>query len=137
MRLYTLLLFICGLAAAVHAEINISGKVTDTESQPVEFASVRVAGTAIGANTDEKGAYKLSVSDRDTLVLIYACIGYEEVKRTLVKPSGNLTINVRLQTRSNELEGVTVTEIRRQTGTMQTMTVSNYRLAAEASGGNL
>lgn len=137
MRLYTLLLLLCGLAAVSRAEINISGKVTDSESQPIEFASVRVAGTAIGANTDEKGAYKLSVSDRDTLVLIYACIGYEEVKRTLVKPSGNLTINVRMQTRSNELDGVTVTEIRRQTGTMQTMTVSDYRLAADASGGNV
>lgn len=111
--------------------------MTDTESKPVEFAAVRVAGTAIGANTDAQGAYKLSVSERDTLVLIFSCIGYEEVKRTLVKPSGDITVNVRLRPSVNELEGVTVTEIRRQTGNMQTINASDYHLAADASGGNI
>lgn len=132
---YILLTILCAASLLVHAaQVNIKGKVTDTESRPVEFAAVRVAGTAIGANTDAAGDYKLSVGERDTLVLIFSCIGYEEVKRTLVKPTGDLTINVRLKTKDNVLDEVTVTDIRRQTGTMQSISATDYRLAADASG---
>ena len=47
--------------------VKISGKVVDNEDKPVEFATIRVAGTAIGTNSDLKGQYSLSVAQKDTV----------------------------------------------------------------------
>ena len=69
------------VALPVNAKIKISGKVTDETNNPIEFATVRIQGTALGTATNDKGEYELSVADTDTLMVIFSCIGYEEVKR--------------------------------------------------------
>lgn len=120
-----------GIAAA--ASVNIHGRVVDQADEPVVAATVKVAGTSIGTLTNTEGDYRLSVAQRDTVVIVFSCIGYNEESRTLIKPSGDLTINIRMRDKSVELEGVVVTDIRRQTDAMQTMTPSEYR-APDASG---
>lgn len=126
----------CGQAASA-ANVNIRGKVVDHANEPIAAATVKVAGTALGVSTNADGGYRLSVAERDTLVLVYSCIGYKEVRRQLVKPNGDLTINVRLEENARELGEVEVTEIRRQTGAMQTVESDDYRLAADATGGSV
>ncbi len=76
--------------------VKISGKIVDNEDKPVEFATIRVAGTAIGTNSDLKGQYSLSVARKDTLELIYSCIGFKTVNHKLINPKGDLTLNVRM-----------------------------------------
>ncbi len=77
--------------------VKISGKVVDSEDKPVEFATVRVANSAIGTNTDLKGMYTLSVAEKDTIEMVYSCIGFKTVTHKLViSPKGDLTLNVRL-----------------------------------------
>ena len=39
------------------AQVTISGKVTDDADAPIEFATVRVMGTAIGTNTQKLGFF--------------------------------------------------------------------------------
>ena len=92
----------CGQAASA-ANVNIRGKVVDHANEPIAAATVKVAGTALGVSTNADGGYRLSVAERDTLVLVYSCIGYKEVRRQLVKPNGDLTINVRLEENAREL----------------------------------
>jgi len=79
----TLLIILILLAATcrpVMAEnVRISGKVVDSEDKPVEFATVRLANSAIGTNTNLKGDYTLSVAQRDTIEMIYSCIGFKTV----------------------------------------------------------
>ena len=64
-------IFRCFLATSVCVladNVKISGKVIDSEDKPVEFATVKIAGTAIGTNTDLKACiYSLSVAATDTL----------------------------------------------------------------------
>ena len=45
-----------------NAKIKVSGKVTDETNNPIEFATVRVDGSAIGTATNDKGEYELSVA---------------------------------------------------------------------------
>ena len=45
-------------ALCMQAGVTITGKVTGGENEPLEFVSVRVAGTAIGAVTDLDGNYR-------------------------------------------------------------------------------
>ena len=48
-------LFLATSVCVLADNVKISGKVIDNEDKPVEFATVKIAGTAIGTNTDLKG----------------------------------------------------------------------------------
>ncbi len=136
-RVLTLFLSLSAICVAVGANVNIRGRVVDDTNEPVVAASVKVAGTATGTTTNTEGNYKLSVAARDTLVLVFSCIGFEEVRRPLIGASGDLTINVRLRQKTKELSGVEVTDIRRQTTTMQTLSSDTYRTSPDATGGSV
>lgn len=122
---------------AMGADVVIHGKVTDQNSKPIEFATVRVKGTAVGTTTGLEGDYRLTVAHRDTLVIVFTCIGYNEESRTLIDAKGDVTLNMRMRENTKVLEGVEVTEIQKQTGSIQRIDASDYKLAADASGGSV
>ena len=136
--IYPLLSFIVlAMPLGALADVTIHGKVSDSENQPVEFVTVKVAGTAIGTVTGLDGGYRLSCAERDTLVITYSCIGYEEQRRTLIDAKGDLTLNIRMQSSSRQLGEVEVSEIKKQTGSMQKLDAGSYKLAADATGGSV
>ncbi|MCH5215832.1 MAG: TonB-dependent receptor [Muribaculaceae bacterium] len=126
---------LCGSALNVYADLQISGKVENAESEAIEFATVRISGSAIGTSTDLKGEYSLRISERDTIELIFNCIGYKEYKQRLVNASGKITVNARLFRDTKTLEEVEVTEIKKQTDAMQTLDAKNAKLAPSMTGG--
>lgn len=124
-------------ALSAGAQVKISGKVTDEKDSPIEFASVRVAGTALGVNTDLKGNYTLSVARRDTIVVIVSCIGYSDVKRRFVRPEGDITLNAKLYPKAHQLQEIEVKEFKKQTNQMQTIDAGAAKLTPDASGGSI
>jgi len=95
-RMLTMVWCMACCALAAWSQVTINGTVVDEAGQPIEFATVRILGTAIGVNTDLKGQYELKVAERDTLMVEFSCIGYATVTRQLVKPKGTVTINPKL-----------------------------------------
>lgn len=137
MKLIYAILLSLAVALPGAAQVNIHGRVTDSEKNPVEFVTVRIAGTAIGTNTGLDGGYKLSVHENDTINVIFSCIGYREVKRQLLDPTGDVTLNVTLHSVSHELDAVEVTDFKKQTSQMQAINTDSYKLAADPSGGSV
>lgn len=138
MKSYILLLFtILFTALTSLSQIKISGKVTDDKDSPIEFATIRVHGTAIGTNSNLKGEYSLTVAQRDTLIVEVSCLGYADLKRQYIKPKGNIVLNAKLYQRVQELGEVEVVEIKRQTNQMQSLDAKNLRLTPDASGGSV
>ena len=134
--IFTLLIsLLCSVGGA--AAVKITGLVTDENNEPLEFASVHIGGTAIGATTGLDGRYTLSAPEADTLRIIFSCIGYEDSRRRLVAPRGDVTINVKMQPKSYSLQGIEVTDFQKQTSTVQKIDMDDYRLAADASGGSV
>ncbi len=117
--------------------IKIEGKLTDQEEKPVEFATIRIAGTSIGTNSDLQGNYSLSVAAKDTLEVIYSCIGFKTVTRKLIDPKGNLTINVKLPTEAQELAEVEVTGFRQNINGMQSIDKESFKTSPDVSGGSV
>ena len=74
--------------AANAAGVKISGKITDENNEALEFVSVRIAGTAIGAVSGLDGTYSLSAPEADTIRITFTLIGYQDSRRTLIKPKG-------------------------------------------------
>lgn len=119
------------------AAVKIQGLVTDEKNEPLEFVSVRIAGTAIGATTGLDGKYTISAPESDTIRVIFSCIGYEESKRRLLSPKGDVTVNVKMQPKSYELKGVEITDIQKQTGSLQKINPNSGKLAPDASGSSV
>lgn len=134
---HILLLLSLVTLSQLNAQIKISGKVVDDDDNPIELATIRIAGTALGVNTDLKGMYSLSIAQKDTVEVVFSCIGYSDVKRRLVEPKGQITLNVRLYRVSKELAELQVTEFKKQTTSMQTIDGKAYKLSPDVSGGSV
>lgn len=118
--------------------IKVKGKVTDEAGSPIEFATVSVAGTVLGVTTDLQGDYELSFSPKsDTVVIVFSCLGYSEVKRQLVKPQGVVDLSPKLYKKTISLGEIEVTEYKKQTTTMQTIDIDASKIMPSAGGGSV
>lgn len=138
-RLFRLFSFLFLLFFAVpHAfgqgKVKLSGRVIDDEQNPVLFAVVRVEGQAAGTTTDLQGRYKLEFNTADTVVVSFSMLGYETKKRTLIKPRGDLRLNVTLQTQRIDMGEVTVKEVRRQMSATQHLNAENLKRLPSTTG---
>ena len=132
---HILLVFLCLLVAlGAVAQVKITGKVIDDAGKPIEFATVRIVGTTIGVNTNDKGFYELNVPKSDTIRVEFTCLGYSTVTRELIKPEGTVTLNPKLYEKTQELNEVTITEYKKQTNAMQGLDLSQTSITPTASG---
>ena len=137
-KLYIFFIFLfIGSAVLAQSRIKISGKVIDADNQGLELVSVRIGGTTQGTLTDLKGEYELTVASQDSIEIIFSCLGYRTEKRVLAAPQGNVVLNMRLYTKDKKLGEVVVTEIRKQTSTLQKIDAKDLRLMPDASGGSI
>ncbi|MBR5324829.1 MAG: carboxypeptidase-like regulatory domain-containing protein [Muribaculaceae bacterium] len=115
----------------------VSGKVIDESNEPMEFVSVRIAGTMSGGLTNEKGLFSIEAQSRDTAEVIISYLGYETVKRRLIEPEGEIKLNVRLYQKDRSLDEVSVREFRKQTTTLEYLDADDLRLMPDATGGSI
>ena len=120
-----------------YAQVKIHGKIVDNEEKALEFVTVRIAGTALGATSGLDGTYSLSVPQRDTINVVFTCIGYKEVSRKLIDAVGDVTLNVKMLPATYEIGEIEVTDIKKQTSQMQTVDASNVRISPDATGGSV
>ncbi len=129
------ILLVCLMSVlGMMAQVKISGKVVDDAGHPIEFATVRILGTTLGVNTNEKGFYEMNVPKNDTIMVEFSCLGYSTITRQLIKPEGSVTLNPKLYEKTQELTEVTVTEYKKQTNAMQGIDVSQSSITPSASG---
>lgn len=84
------LLLLCLLVGNLHAQILLSGSVTELKSGlPIPFASIGISGKHYGTLSNDNGNFKLSlpyITDKDTLKI--SAIGYETVAFTKAEMKG-------------------------------------------------
>jgi TonB-linked SusC/RagA family outer membrane protein len=76
--LITLTSLLMSAGAVLAQELNISGTVTDANSDPVVGATVVVKGTSVGTTTDVNGAYDIVASGDATLTFSFVGLGSKE-----------------------------------------------------------
>lgn len=122
---------------AAQGRVKLTGRVYDSDNQPIELATVRVAGTTMGTMTDLKGKYQLSIPAGDSIVVIYSCLGYREERRQLLNLTKDVSLSVRLNKNAKMLNEVVVATHRRQTSTLQTIDTKDLKLMPDATGGSI
>lgn len=138
LKIYLFLLcFGSVFSLAAQKRIKISGKIIDSDNQPVELANIRVANSLTGTVSDLKGNYELLVAPADSLSVIYSCLGYKKAIKTFYHLSQDVKADIRLYSTTKNLDNVTVTAHRKQTSTLQTLNAGDARLMPDASGGSI
>lgn len=132
-----MLVLMTGVPAIAQNNITISGLVTDENGAPIELATVHIEKQLVGTITNLKGEYTISARSEDSVVVVFSMIGYNTRKRVLKKPQGKIRLNVMLPNTGYELGEVTVTESKRQTGSIQSLQIDKAKLMPDASGGSI
>lgn len=122
---------------ALAESVTLTGVVKDQEGHPIEFATVKVQGKAIGTLTELDGSYKLVLAEADTIPMQFSCMGYREVKKNLIGAKGNVTLNVMLPHDDIMLQEVEVTAYRNNVGGMDQIDRKDLKLSPDVSGGSV
>jgi len=116
--------------------IQIRGKVTDQQGEPLPGVTIRLKGTELGTSTDVNGIFRFTVPDlQQTLVFTFVGMKAQEVKL-----EGRNELVVVMQETASEMEEVVVTgyssrKISEMTGAVQQF--KGKDVASSAVGGNL
>lgn len=95
-------------AVGAWAQGVVEGMVRDSlTGAALQYASVGVVGTSLGASTDSHGRYRIDITTDDSITLRFSFVGYRTMDRR-VAVSGKRTVDVRLQPLAQQLEGVEV-----------------------------
>lgn len=113
---------------------TLQGRVTDSNSNPVELATVAIPKQGRVALTNLKGEFSMTLNSADSVAVRFSMVGYKTKTRVLRKPKGKQTLLVQLFDDTSELAGVTITEKKRQTGTIEQLDVKNATSAPSATG---
>lgn len=106
-RAYILFLLLCVTLSAVAQSTRVRGRVTDTEGNPLAYASVVFKGTMVGMFTDEEGSYSLETREAvDTLQVLM--LGYQTQER-VVKRAAFSELNFQMQANDFAIDQVVVT----------------------------
>lgn len=128
-----LLFLLCAITATAQ-DFTLHGKVIDEDGNPVELATVSCLSQAKIAMTNMKGEYSLSLSSADSVVVRFSMIGYKAKERVLRRPKGRQNLQVTLYEDNTLLEGVTITEQRRQTSGSEELDISDTKQSPSTTG---
>lgn len=137
MKRRLLIMTILSLAFTVHVMaqgFTLVGKVTDTDNNPVELATVSVVKQGKVALTSLQGEFSMHLQSADSVVVKFSMIGYKTKTRVLRHPRGKQTLQIVLYADENNLADVVVTGEKIQSDQTQELKTKDMKLAPSASG---
>ncbi len=135
--LLSITLLFSSLSVCSQNKVTIKGLVTDDNKEPVGFAQVRIENTSYGTACDFNGKYKLTCETNDSLVVVYSMLGYETRKRVLRNPVDTIVLNVMIPNVGFNVGEVQISDIKRQTSTMNDVSLKDIKHMGNASGGGV
>ncbi len=125
-----MLLCVTGIEAQT---FTLKGRVTDNQMNPIELATVAVVQQGKVTMTNLKGEFSMTLHSNDSVVVRFSMVGYKTKTRVLRNPKGQQTLLVQLYD-DNLLDGVTVTEEKRQMGSTQKLDAKDMKNAPSVTG---
>lgn len=119
-------------ASALAESFTVKGKITDTDNNPIELATISCSSQGVAKMADFKGEYKITLQSADSVELRYSMVGYQTRKRMLRNPKGTITINISLP--GLELGEVVVTETKRQRDMEQRIDIKGTKTMPSTTG---
>lgn len=115
------------------ADFTLKGKVVDEDGNALELASVTCTEQAKITMTNLKGEFSINLQSADTVMVKFSMVGYKTRTRKFVRPRGNLTLQV-IMYQQEALQGVTITERRRQTTGTEQLDIKDIKNTPSVTG---
>ena len=132
--LHIILAILCCANSFAQQRIRILGKVIDEKNDPVGYALISVEGQSAYTMSENDGKYNLICHTDDSVKLVVSLIGYRTKKYTLLSPKDSTIMDLKIISKSNELDVVSVTSTRRQTDQMQHINAQHTKTLASPTG---
>ncbi len=134
LRHITTTILLLGAALMASAQtFTLSGKVSDENGDAIELATISCLEQGAVTMANLKGEYSLKLRSADSVVVKFSMVGYQSRTRVLRRPKSNQRLLITLLP-MKALEGVTITQRRRQTSTTEQLDTKNLRLTPSTSG---
>ena len=89
---------------------NVSGRVTGPDGNPIDAASVTIAGTSLRVTTDRAGLFRFMQVPSGQQTVVVRAIGKKPAQQVVTVASGaNVPLAIALELAATTLEGITVT----------------------------
>lgn len=114
----------------------VVGFVTDTLNQPITGANIAIEGTSVGTSTDDNGRFKLSIAQKQNVIIKVSYLGYQTEWFTVnAKDKAELTeLHFRLKPETQSIEGVFVSAIQRRQGNIDRLNAKGITFMPNISG---
>lgn len=114
---------------------TLYGRITDNLNNPIFFANVSVLNNTIGTSTDKNGRFELRIPAKDSLTVVYSCVGYESIKRKIsIQPNQRIEVNQKLEINIKIIDQVEIEEQRDKSATLQRLDPKHAGLIPGFSG---
>ena len=101
-----LLLLVAGFS--VNAQNSISGKITDTNNNPLSSVEIYAQEIHKGTTTDENGTYILRNIPKGKIKITFTYLGYKSVTKTIVINTKNQILDIELEDSSYEIDEIII-----------------------------
>ncbi len=117
--------------------ISIRGKVTGENNKPLQHAAIHILNTSLTTESHNDGSFVIPGLQKGTNTLSVSLVNYASIQINFDIASADTVINIQLQSDIQQLDDVTVTAEKRETGLQQlpvsisaltAKQIANYRL---------
>ena len=131
--LFLTLLIACAIGASAQS-FTLRGRVSDSDNNPVELASVSCPSQGKATVTSLKGEFKLSLHSADSVVVRFSMLGYKTKTRVLRNPKGTQTLQIVLYEETGTLGEINVTGQKIQSGQTQELSTEELKSMPSTTG---
>ena len=132
-RLILFLVMLMTSIALWSQSFTLKGKVSDSDGNALELATVSCLEQGRVTMTNLKGEFSIKLNSADSVVVRFSMVGFKTRERVLRRPRSTQTLRIALQP-MDELGEVVVTEKRRQTDQMERLDLKEIKAMPSASG---
>ena len=91
------IIFFTLLLSCFSSFAQITGKITDTNKNPISFVSIYLDNTITGTTSNDSGNYELNLKKTGDYVIVFQFLGYKTVKKSVSILRFPFTLNVSLE----------------------------------------
>ena len=111
MKLNITILFLIGFTLFAHSQNKLSGKITNSQNEPLLGVTVYVEELQKGTSTNENGLYELTNLPANAIKITVAFIGYKTQVKTISLAEKETSINFILEEAVFKMDEVIVSTV--------------------------
>jgi len=119
------IIFFTLLLSCFSSFAQITGKITDTNKNPISFVSIYLDKTITGTTSNDNGNYELNIKKAGDYVIVFQFLGYKTVKKSVSILSFPFTLNVSLEDEEILLDEFSISTKENPANTIIKKTIKN------------